>query len=428
MVLCFGRADAGGRTLANARLRELAVLEDAWVVLMSDWLTDFVQYSSYGEASPRVMFWVGVSTVAAALRRKVWFDQEIFQWSPNFYILIVGAPGAIKKSTSIDIGMRLLKQAGIDKGPSIVTWQALIEKIAEARSEVTMPDGEVFEMSCMTLALSEFGSFFDPQNRELIDNLTDLWDGKLDTIIKVTKTSGTDEMVNSWINIIAATTPKWLAQNFGDNLVGGGLAGRFIYLYEDMPPPEKDVAYPKRKMGAMKERRKQESELVGTLRVIAEYAGDFELTEEAYEWGEAWYAEERKKLRLLGLESLDAGFAVRKQVHLHKLAMVVCAARLGFPTVEVSDMEEASRQLDAVDAGMSKVFGYVGQSKVTQASREIVEAVTRLGTVERRQLYRQQFFRTMTSGEFDEAVKSAIQAEFIMEQDGVARPVLMLRK
>ena len=398
---------------------------------MRDWLDDFAKYASYGESSPRVMWWIGVATLAACLRRKVWIDQEVFQWSPNFYILIVGPPGAVKKSTSIDIGIRLLsKVEGINKGPSICTWQKLIEEIAASQESFALPSGEVFEMSCMTLALSEFGSFFDPSNRELIDNLTDLWDGKIGTIVKMTKTSGSDEMVNPWINIIAATTPKWLAQNFGENLVGGGLAGRFIYLYEDMPPPEKDVAYPKRKMqqaGTAEGRRATEVTLIAGLTELAKLGGDFELTEEAYEWGEIWYKEERAKLRALGSDNLESGFVVRKQVHLHKLAMVICASRGAFPNITVEHLEVARGKLDEVDNDMRRVFGYVGQNKVTSASREIVEIVCREGIIEKRQLYRRNFFRTLTVGEYNEAVASAVQAELIMENDTVAKPILVPR-
>lgn len=399
------------------------------ILLMSeDWLRDFQQYASYSEATPRLMYWVGVATIAGALRRKTWFDQDSFQWSPNFYILVVGAPGTVRKSTSIDVGMRFLKKIdGVNMGPSIVTWQALIEYIAQCREDITIPDtGEIFEQSCVTLALSEFGSFFDPLNRELIDNLTDLWDGKLGKIEKMTKTAGNDVMTNPWINIIAATTPKWLAQNFGDALVGGGLAGRFIFLYGEMPT--KDVAYPKRHIPERLLRRNTELALTEQLRTIAGYAGEFELTEDAYEWGEKWYDEQRAQLRSLGSESLESGFIVRKQVHLHKLAMVICAARFQFPTVTKEHLVEANLQLSALDVDMRKVFGYVGQSKVTAAAREIVEAVTKAKTVEKRLLYRMQFFRTMSIGEFNEAVQSAIHAELILEQDGVANPILMPRQ
>lgn len=396
-----------------------------------DWLAEFVEYASFGEASPRLMYWVGVVTIAGALRRKVWFDQDDYQWSPNFYILIVGPPGTVRKSTSIDIGMRLLKQVeGIHFGPSIITWQALIQYIAEHKDQFTLPDGEVFETCGITIAPSEFGTFFDPENRELVDNLTDLWDGKLGAIEKMTKTSGFDTMVNPWINMISGTTPKWLAKNFGEGLVGGGLAGRFIFLFGEMPT--KDVAYPKRHMPPTRSAKRYS--LVDKLKVIASYAGEFELTEAAYLWGEAWYEEQRKQLRTLGTDTLESGFIVRKQVHLHKLAMVISAARYKFPVVDVPEMEEAERQLSALDEDTRKVFGYVGQNKITAAAREIVEAVEKYGTIERRVLYRKQFFRTMTSGEFNEAVQSALQAELILEAeliheaDNVAKPVLMPRR
>lgn len=393
-----------------------------------DWLKDFVDYSSYGEASPRLMYWVGISTIAAVLRRKCYFDQDIFQWSPNFYILLVGAPGVIKKSTSIDIGLNLLQEVeGINRGPDIVTWQALIEYIGEIKEEWPIgEEGEIFQMSAVTIALSEFGSFFDPEDRNLVDNLTDLWDGKLGTINKRTKTSGSDCLVNSWINIIAATTPKWLAKNFSESLVGGGLAGRFIYLYGEMS--EKDVSYPKREMPKDGTRFLDRNKLVTGLRDMAQLQGEYSLTEAAYEWGDVWYKAQRKQLREVGSESLEGGFLVRKQVHLHKLAMVISAARGNFPVIDVAELQEAERQLDGIEEDTKKVFGYVGQNRVARTAREIVEAVELCGQVERRALYRRQFFRTMSSNEFDEAVKSAIQAELIYETDGVANPMLCVRK
>jgi hypothetical protein len=392
------------------------------------WLEDFVKYAGIGETSPRMAYWVGVSTLAAVLRRKCYIDQDIFQWSPNFYILLVGAPGAIKKSTSIDIGMSLLSEVeGINRGPDIVTWQALIEYIGEVREEWPIADtGEVFEMSAVTIALSEFGSFFDPEDRNLVDNLTDLWDGKLGKIEKRTKTSGSDCLVNSWINIIAATTPKWLAKNFSESLVGGGLAGRFIYLYGEMS--DKDIAYRARQIKPGGERAVDRVNLVNRLREMAQYSGEYKLTEQAYLWGEAWYAAQRRMLRGVGSESLEGGFLVRKQVHLHKLAMVISASRGKFPWIGIPELEEAERQLDGIEEDTKKVFGYVGQNRVARTAREIVEAVERFGQIERRILYRKYFFRTMSSGEFDDAVKSAIQAELIFEVDDVAHPMLCIRK
>lgn len=404
---------------------EKDALQDFKKLVEEDWLAAFCQYGSYGEASQRLTYWVGVSTVAAALGRKVWFDQDDFQWSPNFYILIVGEQGAVRKSTSIDVGMRLLKQVeGIVIGPSSATWQAFVERTAECFQDIELPDGSKFRSSCMTLPLSEFGTFFKPDDQDMIDVLTDLWDGKLGAFEKITKTNGSDIIENPWINIIAATTPKWVSRKLTDDLIGGGLISRFIFLHGEMP--ERDVAYPKRNMP--RERAHQRKLLVEGLRRLADAAGPVELTEEAYAWGEDWYSQQRQHLRTVGFGTLEAGFLTRKQVHLHKLAMVIAAARNSLPTIGVGHLQEAERRLAELDDDTRRVFGVVGQTKVTAAARQIVDAVVRSGPVGKRKLYRTHFYRTMEWGQYEEAVKSAVHAELIVEMGDMTNTVLMLRE
>jgi hypothetical protein len=396
-------------------------------VAQKDWLQAFVSYAGYGEASPRLMYWVGVSTIAAALGRKVWFDQDDFQWSPNFYILIVGEQGAVRKSTSIDVGMRLLKQVdGVMLGPSSATWQALLQKIdKEAFREIELADGKRFGMSCITLPLSEFGTFFKPDDRELLDVLTDLWDGKLGAFEKITKTSGNDTIRNPWINLIAATTPNWVSRNLTDDLLGGGLISRFIFLHGEMP--ERDIAYPKRHMP--KDRDSMRHTLIGKLREIADNAGPVELTDEAYQWGEQWYRDERNMLRKVGFGSLEAGFLVRKQVHLHKLAMVIAAARGALPTITLEHLQEADRQLRGVDEDARRVLAVTGQTKITAAARQIYEAVkTAGGSIVRGRLYARKFSRTMDDKEYDLAIRSAIHAGLIAEEGNLSCTVLVAKE
>lgn len=400
-------------------------MDDFERLVAEDWQAAFMQYASYGEASPKLMYWVGVSTIAACLQRKVWIEQEDFQWTPNFYILLVGEPGVVRKSTSMDVGIKLLRQvADVHIGPSSATWQAFVEKVEQSKQQVTLAEGEVFEHSSMTLSISEFGTFFDPENRELVDVLTDLWDGRVGNFDKATKTVESNSVVNPWINIIAGTTPKWLSKNFGDGLVGGGLASRLIILHGEVP--EKDVAYPRRHMP--KGREQQRWALVQGLRRMARLQGEVVVTEEALDWGEAWYKEERRQLREVGFGSLEAGFLIRKQLHLHKLAMVIAAARSS-PVVGVEHLREADKQLVSLDRDANKALGVVGQSVTTAASREIVEAVCKAGPggIERRMLYRKQFYRTMDDKQYEAAIRSAVMAELIVEQNDVAFPLLLPR-
>ena len=101
--------------------------------LLKDWLPAFMAYTA-GTEAPRMMhFWCGVSAIAGALRRKVWIDMKRFRWTPTFYIIFVAPPGIISKTTTMDMGMDLLKQVpGIKFGPNSVTWQALVTSFAAA--------------------------------------------------------------------------------------------------------------------------------------------------------------------------------------------------------------------------------------------------------------------------------------------------------
>ena len=103
-------------------------------------------------------------------------------------------------------------------------------------------------MAALTIAASELGTFLDPRNREMIDVLVDLWDGKDGSLgRKATKTGSSENIQNPWIHILGCTTPSWIAENFGDYFFGGGLASRSVMVYAETK--RKLVAYPKLHFG-----------------------------------------------------------------------------------------------------------------------------------------------------------------------------------
>lgn len=383
------------------------------------WLEDFVEHTKYGEAPPKVMYWVGVSTIAGALRRKVWIDEFTFQWTPNFYVLLIGPPGVLKKSTSISLGMRMLQRLeDIDFGPQIITWEQLISHMADSRQTYRV-DGADFEASCVTIELSEFGTLFDPENRSMVDNLTDIWDAKLGRISKETKTNGCDEVLNPWLNICACTTPGWLDDNFSSKFVRSGFASRMIYIYCEDPGR---VAHPSRKMNKAW-MGKQENELVERLRVIAEYAGEFKLTEEAYAWSENWYEKFRDYLEN-ECNKTDMSLYSRKQAHLMKLSMVISASKGRFPEIGVEELMEADAVLDGIKGDVQQVFGTVGQSTTSKLARSIVEVLTKEGEQTKKVLYRRHFFRLVGVGQFNEALDSVKASGMVREVGNLNDPVL----
>jgi len=361
----------------------------------------------------KILFWTGVSTIAGALRRKVWIDQKFFQWVANFYIVVVAPPGIVTKSTTANIGMNLLRDVpGIKFGPDVVTWQALIESLSKSGEAVMDPsDPEtLYPMSAVTIAVDEFGTFFNPDNSEMVDVLVSLWDGKRGVFRKLTKTSGKDEIENPWINIIGCTTPDWIAGRFPQYLVGGGFTSRCVFLYADKKRqfvPYVDEVVPP---GFDDTRAK----LVSDLERISLMFGEFRLAPDAREWGKAWYDQHWAGSTPLNTEQY-AGYLARKQTHIHKLAMVLSASRSSERVISLEILQNAEEMVTAVEQDMPRVFARIGQNEITRGASGIVTYVETAGKVEKSVLF-QHFFRVMSYRDFDMALTSAIQAGLIIQR------------
>lgn len=375
------------------------------------WLDDFVAHTApVSEAPLDVLWWVGVSTIAGALRRRVWIEQGTFQWVPNFYTIVVADPGIISKTTSANLGFNMLREVdGINFGPDSGSWQALLREMGKIGEEFQTQSGAHYSQSAMTVAIDEYGTFIDPFNREQIDNLTALWDGKPGTIWKATNTQGHDVVSYPWLNLFGCTTPKWLESNFPEAFLGSGFLSRHIFLFAT--EKRQLIPYPS-KLTSTQQFAHSRGALVDRLRDIATYCGPYRMTPAAEEWGEEWYRQHWATHASASRERL--GYPARKQTHLHKLAMVLSAAQGSYPVINASHLTEANERLGFVEPSIQRVLGLIGNTPMTRAAREIVEAVERVGkAVLKREIYRTCFFRRLSNKEFEEALAGAIGAGYI---------------
>ena len=375
-----------------------------------NWLQDFIKYASIGEAPIKMYFWTGVSTIAGALRRKVWIDQKIFTWTPNFYIIFVAPPGIISKTTTINVGMDLLREvSGIKFGPDIVTWQKLVEDIAAAAETVIDPKtGESFIMSSLTIAAGEFGTLVSTTDREMIDILVALWDGQRGTLRKATKSSGSDTIKNPWFNIIACTTPTWITENFPEYMIGGGFVSRCVFIYADKK--RQLSAYPADQVTS--EYPKLRADLIADLEEISQLVGEVTLDAEAKAWGIKWYENHWNSGHFNLPPEQFGGYLARKQTHIHKLAMVISAAYSDSLVLSMNDLQMASDMIDALEYDMPKVFSQIGRTQSTQALSTLLEIVFARGAVSKESLFRS-LSRKCTWQEFTQVLTSATQAGFV---------------
>jgi hypothetical protein len=341
----------------------------------------------------------------------VWIDQGYFQWTPNFYIIFVAPPGIVSKSTTLSIGMNLLKQLeGIKFGPDAVTWQALTQALADSNEAVLMDDGSYYPMSCITIASSEFGTFLNPNDREMIDVLVSLWDGQLGVWEKLTKTQGSDRIENPWINIAACTTPGWIAGNFPEYLIGGGFTSRCVFVYAKQK--RRLVAYPSAVLPA--EFMELQKKLVHDLEAISILRGPFMLSHQAISWGTDWYERHyTDKNKRLDNERF-AGYLARKQTHIHKLAMVLSAAEKDDLIITSENLGAASEIITSLEHDMPEVFSLIGVGAYAKHSNTVAELVRSYGRLKEHEAFRL-LFKTMSHKEFSEAIISCVQRRILFK-------------
>ncbi len=374
------------------------------------WLVAYLQYTKYSEAPDLFHFWTGVWTVAGALRRRVWIEQRIFQWTPNFYIVFVGPPGIATKSTAARAGMNLLAQVkGIHFGPQSMTWQALTDSLSEA-NEAVLIGKDYFPMSCISVSVNELGTFLRPEDGKLIDVLVGLWDGQIETWDHATKTTGKTEIINPWINVIGCTTPSWLRANVPETFVGGGLTSRIIFVFGDKK--RRLIPYPAALVN-QKEYKETGALLAEDLKKMASLKGEYLLTEDALAWGSVWYEQHWGTRPIHMASDRFGGYLARKQTHIHKLAMVIAASQRDELVIEVGDLEYANDMVTGLEKDMQLVFSSIGLVDTSRHVAEILSYVRAYRKISQSELWRR-CLPIMSPKEFSEATDAATKAGYLL--------------
>lgn len=389
---------------------------------LRNWLDAYLNYTQWSESPERFHYWTGISTIAGALRRRVYVDMGYFRWYPNFFIFCVAPPGIVSKSTTANIGMDLLKKLEhIKFGPSAVTWQRLVTALAEAREDVCIGgsgvNAEYEPMCAINIVASELGTFFDPDNREMVDVLVDLWDGKQGDWKKETQHSGNAHIQNPWINIIGCTTPGWIADNCSEYFVSGGFASRVLFVYGEKK--RQLVAYPKELIAAHgAEFAELRRCLIQDLELISTFQGEYRLTPAAVKWGTEWYESHHSDENSALSGSQFGGYKARKQTLVHKTAMVIAASYRDQLIIDKDDLMLANEKVTELERDMGMVFSQMNREKEASHPQLILDFIRHAGTISKSDLFLN-FMNRLTKLSFDNALAALLEAGVIYyEQEG----------
>jgi hypothetical protein len=257
------------------------------------------------------------------------------------------------------------------------------------------------------VGVGELGTFLDPNNRELIDLLTAMWDGQKEIWRRTTKKDGTTEIHNPWLNLMACTTPSWLKDRFPEVLIGGGLTSRIVFVYGEKK--RQLISYPS-ELVADTQYQHEEKALLNDLIEIAELCGEYQLDPDAIKWGDEWYRHHNNGGLPAHLASARFdGYRARKQTHIHKLAIILAAAKRNKLIITREDLQEAESYITSLEQDMLHVFNSIGVHQTAKVTSEVVTLIKNNETITYQTLW-QKCWQTMDHQQFVNSLKAAVEA------------------
>jgi hypothetical protein len=339
-----------------------------------NWLETFTKWTlPKSEAPESFILWTAMFTLASAVRRHVNVPKRMLgSWSPspNLYVMFIAPPGKARKSTTANYAEELLDELhDITKSPTIVTTAALTNRLVNAA------DSSVYILS------AEFGSFIKKSGVEMFEFLTDVFDGRK-SLEGSTISRGVEFVERPCVNLLGATTPRWISENMPESVIGGGFASRVIFVYEERVRrrqlffEELDHAH----------LEKLKTDLIDDLRHISENChGEFVLEDDAKAFMEAWY---RKNADATGDNNNLQGYFERKPAHIFKVAMLIHLSYSDELVITEGDFKDAIKLLESVEAKLPKVFENTGKNTYSFEMKDILAYIKHNERVEQRELFK----------------------------------------
>lgn len=328
-----------------------------------NWLQSYRDYIlPRTDAPDSFVFWSGIFTIAAVLRRRVSVPKKYLGlWTcyPHMYLMFVGPPG-VRKTTAIDTGARaLLTQIdGITVGPDFFTKESVLEKMQRSSD------------ASMFMTVDEFSSVLQKAGKDggraVYDFFTAMYDSK--TVIESsTKSSGTVYLENPTLSFFSATTPGWINNNMPEDVISGGFASRCIWVYAEEPRVEQMF------FDGVELAPELERDLLLDLLEISNLEGEFGFTPEGLEYARKW-TELPAPMSIKKNEKLG-GYLNRRKMHVMKLAMIHSVLRTNELMINQEDWEFGVWACESIEPNLEKIFGGVGKNRYTTEIDRIVSFV-----------------------------------------------------
>lgn len=362
---------------------------------LKNWIQSFGEWAlPRCDAPKEFVFWSGVYTIAAALRRQVVIPKRhLGSWEcfPHLYVMFVGPPGMRKTTSMMEFANPLLSQVGsLRSGPTYFTKEILTDQMIQS------PDTSVY------LMVGEFADLMQKNKAgEMYDFLTSMYDNKPNLEVG-TMMRGIQVGKKPSLNMFAATTPAWISENMTAGVIGGGFASRVLFVYADkLRDPQ--LIYTSK----MKELNTDELEkdLLNDLIEISNLSGEFEIEEGLEDKLNRWNS---KHAASAPIDPRFAGYHSRKPMMVLKLAMIHSVATKSDLVVTEEDFIWGLGALESTEPQLSKIFAGIGKNEYVFDMDAITGFVITRGEVTEEDIY-DQFRAAASPDKLSELIRGCVQ-------------------
>lgn len=377
--------------------------------LKPGWLKDYVDYTAGHEAPEDFHVWVGMTILGAVIRRKAWFNNAFYHLYPNLYTILVAPPGIGKKTTAINIGVSLLRNA--DPACRIVAEKVTTEALARTLSKPTehakASGGLKLETSAEGLLVAPELTVFlgrEQYNESLIMFLTRLYDcadiQEVETISR-----GKERLHNVCVAMIGATTPSEIHNAIGKSARGSGFMSRLCIIQKESSP--RVIPFAARPDEAVKEML-----INGLQRIASRVAGEFTFTGEARNWYIEYY-KRHNQAKLATKRPIDN--IERQPDHLLKIAMILSASERNDMLFDEDILQRAFNLLAIAAKNNGETMKMIDASERGKVTQQVMAAIREAGgVIGRASLVKKVYRNGITGRELDQITQTLMDGEIIV--------------
>ena len=312
----------------------------------------------------------GLSVISSIIGNRIWFDAWGEHVYPNMWQVILAPSGFFRKTTSMKLGMKLVKRA---RPQAILANDFTREKLVDTLSEKQFGVIPVWEFGAL---LQNIGREYNSGLKEFLTEIYDTGDYTRDT-----RSSGSVKIEGCALSIIAGSTIDWII----DRINGGDLRSGFLARFLFWPATRKNGW---RGFGDTANVTINAS-MLSFVDCLAEMKGEATFDAEVIVLYNAWLREHENEVNTHALPVELQGFYTRIGTYVLKLAVLYQLSLSLSLEVTMEAMSYAIKLAEYLKSHLIRLIEdelvFTRDGKEIKRIKEIIQSA---GTIERAELVR----------------------------------------